>query len=185
MVRAQVRPPLAATLKRQKAPWFGIRRSLAPWIIRVRHAPQPQEKLACALRVEAPRGSALAWCGHTGPPTPVTPLAPTSKRCGAPSFGPGIRHPLEPWIVRIGPGAQPDQPDSENLKAACASDSDARGTAHATTNERHLTVTQTSGCQRLITESPLRGRPHWSSDKLSSFMPSLATCTKSHSFRKI
>ena len=181
MVRAQVHPPASAKRPRGSGSVGRLRRG--SFALGMRRNRKRNSRVPCVWKRLAGRPSRGA-----GPPTPVTPLAPTSKRCGAPSFGPGIRHPLEPWIIRIGPGAQPDQPDSENLKAACASDSDstdARGTAHATTNERHLTVTQTSGCQRLITESPLRGRPHWSSDKLSSFMPSLATCTKSHSFRKI
>ena len=37
--------------------------SLAPWIIRIRHGTQPDEKAACALRMEPPGGSTLAWRG--------------------------------------------------------------------------------------------------------------------------
>ena len=184
MVRAQVRPPASAKRPRGSGSVGRLRRG--SFALGMRRNRKRNSRVPCVWKRLAGRPSRGAGTRGRRPQSPHWhPVPPTSKRCGAPSFGPGIRHPLEPWIIRIGPGAQPDQPDLENLKAACASDSDARGTAHATTNERHLTVTQTSGCQRLITESPLRGRPHWSSDKLSSFMPSLATCTKSHSFRKI
>ena len=40
--------------------------SLAPWIIRIRHGTQPDEKAACALRMEPPGGSTLAWRGPAG-----------------------------------------------------------------------------------------------------------------------
>jgi hypothetical protein len=44
------------------APTFGIGRALAPWIIRTRYGPQPEEKAACALHVEAPGGPPHGWC---------------------------------------------------------------------------------------------------------------------------
>ena len=47
--------------KRCTVPSFCIGRALAPWIIRTRHGPQPEEKAACSLHVEAPGG-----------PTPAT-----------------------------------------------------------------------------------------------------------------
>jgi hypothetical protein len=49
--------PSPPTSRRCKVPSFGIGRSLAPWIIRTRYGPQPEEKAACALHVEAPGGS--------------------------------------------------------------------------------------------------------------------------------
>jgi hypothetical protein len=50
LVQAQVHPPAGAACK---VPSFGIgrSRSLAPWIIRTRYGPQPEEKAACALQV--------------------------------------------------------------------------------------------------------------------------------------
>jgi len=44
--RAQVHPPLS---RRCKVASFCIGRSLAPWIIRTRCGPQPEEKAACAV----------------------------------------------------------------------------------------------------------------------------------------
>ncbi len=35
---------------------FCIGRAFLPWIIRTRHGPQPEEKAACSLHVEAPGG---------------------------------------------------------------------------------------------------------------------------------
>ena len=58
VARAQVHPPLS---KRCKAPSFAIGQSLAPWIIRPRYGPQPDEQAACALLVEAPGGSTHGW----------------------------------------------------------------------------------------------------------------------------
>jgi len=59
LVQAQVRPPLS---RRCNAPSFCIARSLAPWIIRTTHGPQPEEKAACAVQVEAAGGSTHGWC---------------------------------------------------------------------------------------------------------------------------
>ena len=39
---------------------FCIGRAFLPWIIRTRYGPQPEEKAACALRVEPPGGSTHA-----------------------------------------------------------------------------------------------------------------------------
>ena len=147
VVRAQVHLPASAKSRRPRGPGSVGRLRRGSFALGMRRNRKRNSRVPYVWKRLAGRPARGA-----GPPTPVTPLAPTSKRCGAPSFGPGIRHPLAPWIIRIGPKAQPDQPDSENLKATCASDSDACGTAHATTKERHLTVTQTPGCQRLITE---------------------------------
>ncbi len=57
--------PSPPTSRRCKVPSFCIGRSLAPWIIRTRHGPQPEEKAACALRVEplASDSSTRGWCG--------------------------------------------------------------------------------------------------------------------------
>ena len=41
--------PSPPTSKRCEAPSFGIGQSLAPWIIRPRYGPQPDEQAACAL----------------------------------------------------------------------------------------------------------------------------------------
>ena len=54
--------PSPPSRKRCEVPSFGIGRSLAPWITRTRHGPQPEEKAACALHVEAPGGSTHGWC---------------------------------------------------------------------------------------------------------------------------
>ena len=58
--------PSPPTSKRCNAPSFGIGQSLAPWIIRPRHGPQPDEQAACALHFEPPGGSTHGWrgCGH-------------------------------------------------------------------------------------------------------------------------
>ena len=42
--------------KRCKVPSFCIGRAFLPWIFRTRYGPQPEEKAACALHVEAPGG---------------------------------------------------------------------------------------------------------------------------------
>ena len=39
-----------------KVPSFCIARAFLPWIIRTRYGPQPEEKAACSLHVEAPGG---------------------------------------------------------------------------------------------------------------------------------
>jgi hypothetical protein len=49
--------PSPPTSRRCKAPSFAIGQSLAPWIIRTRHGPQPEAKAAWSLHVEAPGGS--------------------------------------------------------------------------------------------------------------------------------
>ena len=51
------------TSRRCKAAAYCIGRSLAPWIIRTRCGPRPEEKAACALHVEAAGGSTDGWCG--------------------------------------------------------------------------------------------------------------------------
>ena len=43
--------------KRCKVPSFCIGRAFLPWIIRTRYGPQPEEKAAWSLHVEAPGGS--------------------------------------------------------------------------------------------------------------------------------
>ena len=48
--------PLAPTSRRFKAPSLAIGQSLAPWIIRTRSGPQPEEKAACSFHGEAPGG---------------------------------------------------------------------------------------------------------------------------------
>ena len=48
--------------KRCKVASFCIGRSLAPWIIRTRCGPQPEEKAACSLHVEVPGGPTHGWC---------------------------------------------------------------------------------------------------------------------------
>ena len=53
LVQAQVHP----AGKRCKVPSFCIGRALAAWIIRTRYGPQPDEKAAWSLHVEAPGGS--------------------------------------------------------------------------------------------------------------------------------
>jgi len=76
------------------APSFCIGRSLAPWIIRTRHGPQPEEIAACALHVEAAGGSTHGW---RRPKSTHHSLA-VSRRCNAPSFC--IGRALAPWIIR-------------------------------------------------------------------------------------
>jgi hypothetical protein len=52
-----------------QVPSFCIGRAVARWIIRTRYGPQPGEKAARALHVEAPGGSTVThgslseWCG--------------------------------------------------------------------------------------------------------------------------
>ncbi len=48
LVQAQVHPPAGAVLN---VPSFCIGRSLAPWIIRTRHGPQPEEKSTIVLDI--------------------------------------------------------------------------------------------------------------------------------------
>jgi len=48
--------PSPPTSTRCKVPSFCIGRALLPWIIRTRHGPQPEEKAARSLHVEAPGG---------------------------------------------------------------------------------------------------------------------------------
>ena len=50
LVQAQVHPVLR---KRCEVPSFCIGRAFLPWIIRTRYGPQPEEKAACSLHVEA------------------------------------------------------------------------------------------------------------------------------------
>jgi len=54
--------PSPPTSRRCKVPSFCIGRALAPWIIRTRQGPQPEEIAACALHVEAAVGSTHGWC---------------------------------------------------------------------------------------------------------------------------
>ncbi len=60
LVRALGSPPATGS-RRCKVPSFCIGRALAPWIIRTRYGPQPEEKAACALN--APGGSTHGWPG--------------------------------------------------------------------------------------------------------------------------
>ena len=81
--------------------------SLAPWIIRPRYGPQPDEQAACAFHLTH------MWKRLAGRPTGgAGPSPPTSKRCKPPSFA--IGQSLAPWIIRIGHGPQSDE------QAACA-----------------------------------------------------------------
>jgi hypothetical protein len=48
--------PSPPTSTRCKVPSFCIGRAILPWIIRTRYGPQPEEKAACSLHVEAPGG---------------------------------------------------------------------------------------------------------------------------------
>ena len=48
--------PSPPTSTRCKVPSFCIGRAFLPWIIRTRYGPQPEEKAACSLHVEAPGG---------------------------------------------------------------------------------------------------------------------------------
>ena len=52
LVQAQVHPPARAV----RVPSFCIGRAFLQWIIRTRYGPQPEEKAACSLHVEAPGG---------------------------------------------------------------------------------------------------------------------------------
>ena len=99
--------PSPPTSKRCNAPSFRIGQSLAPWIIRPRYGPQPDEQAAC--------GSNLIYVRKrlAGRPTGgAGPSPPTSKRRKAPSFR--IGQSLAPWIIRPRYGPQPDE------QAACA-----------------------------------------------------------------
>ena len=97
-----------------KAPSFGIGRSLAPWIIRRRYGPQPDEQAACAFNL------IYMWKRLAGRPAGGAGASPpTSTRCKAPSFG--IGQSLAAWIIRPRYGPQPDE------QAACALDVEAPG----------------------------------------------------------
>jgi hypothetical protein len=48
--------PSPPTSTRCKVPSFCTGRAFLPWIIRTRYGPQPEEKAACSLHVEAPGG---------------------------------------------------------------------------------------------------------------------------------
>ena len=90
-----------------KVPSFCIGRAFLPWIIRTRYGPQPEEKAARSLHVEAPGP------GRAGRPTVgAGPSPPTSTRCKVPSFC--IVRAILPWIIRTRYGPQPKE------KAACS-----------------------------------------------------------------
>ena len=54
--------PSPPTSTRCKVPSFCIVRAILPWIIRSRYGPQPEEKAARSLHVEAPGGPTHGWC---------------------------------------------------------------------------------------------------------------------------
>ena len=54
--------PSPPTCTRCKVPSFCIGRAFLPWIIRNRYGPQPEEKAARSLHVEAPGGPTRGGC---------------------------------------------------------------------------------------------------------------------------
>ena len=100
--------PSPPTSTRCKVPSFCIGRAFLPWIIRTRYGPQPEEKAACSLHVEAPGGPT-----HGGPTVGAGPSPPTSTRCKVPSFCIGrpisvcamwavaCGQSLAPWLIPI------------------------------------------------------------------------------------
>ena len=100
--------PSPPTSTRCKVPSFCIGRAFLPWIIRTRYGPQPEEKAACSLHVEAP-GPARAGRPAVG----AGPCPPTWTRCKVPSFC--IVRAFLPWVIRTGYGPQPEEKAARSL----------------------------------------------------------------------